>query len=112
MVMDQTYAFSSMSDSLIQTLEITGIGQKQVRYSIQTRIKDAQMMAGELVASYTGIADWGGCFGPVSSDGIMHIDNWIYRSKDGLLTISLYGSDLDTARLEMARIANERMPRK
>ena len=111
MVFDQTYSYDTRNDSLVQTLEISLIGNKQIRYSIQTRAKDDQMLTGELIGHYSGVADWDGCFGAGTSDDIVHIDNWDYRSKDGLLIISLYGADLGSSSLEIGLVSSVRMTR-
>ncbi|MGV3637505.1 MAG: hypothetical protein ACO1NQ_07640 [Flavobacteriales bacterium] len=112
MELNKPYVFITSNDTLVQTVEITALGNKQLRYSIQTRVKDSEIMAGELVERHEGVADWAGCYGPVTDDNIMHIENWDYKTKDGLLIISVYGADPDRVRLEMATISGSEMKRK
>jgi hypothetical protein len=112
MDMNKQYAFDISNDTLIQTVEVTAIGKKQLRYSIETRIRDTEILAGELIEHYSGIAEWAGCFGPVTEGSIIRVDNWDYRSNDGLLVISLYGSKPERLRLEIANIIGGVMNRK
>ena len=109
---NKAYVFITSNDTLSQTVEITALGNKQLRYSIQTRVKNSEIMAGELVERHEGVADWVGCYGPVTDDNVMHIDNWDYKTKDGLLIFSLYGTDPDRVRFEMATISSSEMKRK
>jgi len=112
MELNKPYVFITSNDTLVQTVEITALGNKQLRYSIQTRVKDSEIMAGELVERHEGVADWVGCYSPVTDDNVMHIDNWDYKTKDGLLIFSLYGTDPDRVRFEMATISSSEMKRK
>jgi hypothetical protein len=112
MELNKPYVFITSNDTMSQTVEITALGKKQLRYSIRTRVKNTEIMAGELLEQHEGVADWVGCYGPVTDDNVMHIDNWDYKTKDGLLIISVYGSAPDRVLVEMAAISGSEMKRK
>ena len=111
MTLDSPYAFTLRSDSSLQTVTVTAIGNKQLLYTIDLERPDTLVMSGKTVERIRGTATWSGCYGGVTSDGVMHPDLWEYKSSDGLLTIALYGEYVTHIELTMVPIAQSPIPR-